>query len=513
MNKICELDETDQIDQIGQFTQGPRMNPVAVPPKLSQPPSLSQRAMLKKQAIRDRFDRLASERESWQRRASYYYDDQRRYLRFLVPEGLKVLEIGCGLGDQLAALKPRRGVGIDLSEAMIKKASERHPELEFLVGDGEALALDETFDVILLVDVVGHVLDVEATLKQLRHCCTPTTRVVIAYYNFLWEPVLSLLEWMGLKMPQDEQNWLSPADIRNLIRLADYEIVKAEWRLLLPTGIPILSTIVNRLFAYLPGLNPLSLCHYVVARMRTEPTDDLQPVSIVIPCRNEKGNIESAIARLPSFGAHQEFIFVDGHSTDGTPDEIQRVIAQYPEKDITLLVQDGTGKGDAVRRGFAQATGDILMILDADLTVPPEDLPKFYDAIASGKGEFINGSRLVYPMEHEAMRYLNLLGNKFFSMTFSWLLGERIKDTLCGTKVLFRRDYERIAANRSYFGEFDPFGDFDLLFGASKLNLKILEVPIRYQERTYGATNIHRFTHGWLLLKMTLFGFFRLKAV
>jgi len=123
------------------------------------------------------------------------------------------------------------------------------------------------------------------------------------------------------------------------------------------------------------------------------------------------------------------------------------------------------------------------------------------------------GSRLVYPMEHEAMRYLNLLGNKFFSMAFSWLLGERIKDTLCGTKVLFRRDYECIAANRSYFGEFDPFGDFDLLFGASKLNLKILEVPIRYQERTYGETNIHRFTHGWLLLKMTVYGFFRLKAV
>lgn len=489
------------------------MNPVAMPPQLSYSPSLSQRAILRKQAIRERFDRLASERESWQRRASYYYNDQRRYLQFLMPEGLRVLEIGCGLGDQLAALKPRRGLGIDLSEAMVKEASKRHPELEFRVGDGEALTLDETFDVILLVDLVGHVLDVGATLKQLRRCCTPTTRVVIAYYNFLWEPFLRLLERVGLKMPQEEQNWLSPADIRNLLRLADYEVVKAERRLLMPTGIPILSTIANRIVAYLPGLNHLCLCHYVVARMRTASTNEPQTVSIVIPCRNEKGNIEAAIARMPSFGRHQEVLFVDGYSTDGTPDEIQRVITQYPEKDIKFFVQDGKGKGDAVRKGFAHATGDILMILDADLTMPPEDLPKFYDAIASGKGEFINGSRLVYPMEHEAMRYLNLLGNKFFSMAFSWLLGERIKDTLCGTKVLFRRDYERIAANRSYFGEFDPFGDFDLLFGASKLNLKILEVPIRYQERTYGTTNIHRFTHGWLLLKMTVYGFFRLKAV
>jgi SAM-dependent methyltransferase len=489
------------------------MNLLAVPPQLSHSLSLGQKAMLKKQAIRDRFDGLASKRESWQRRASYYYNDQRRYLQFLIPEGLRVLEIGCGLGDQLAALKPQRGLGIDLSEAMVKEASKRHPELEFRAGDGEALALDETFDVILLVDLVGHVLDVEATLKQLRRCCTPTTRVVIAYYNFLWEPFLGFLEQVGLKMPQEEQNWLSPGDIRNLLRLADYEVVKAERRLLMPTGIPILSTIANRLLAYLPGLNHLCLCHYVVARMRTAPTNEPQTMTVVIPCRNEKGNIEAAIARLPSFGRRQEVIFVDGHSTDGTPEEIQRMITQYPEKDIKCLVQDGRGKGDAVRKGFAHATGDILMILDADLTMPPEDLPKFYDAIASGKGEFINGSRLVYPMEHEAMRYLNLLGNKFFSMAFSWLLGERIKDTLCGTKVLFRRDYERIAASRSYFGEFDPFGDFDLLFGASKLNLKILEVPIRYQERTYGATNIHRFTHGWLLLKMTVFGFFRLKAV
>ena len=489
------------------------MNPVATPTPLSHSPSLGQRAMLKKQAIREQFDRLASERESWQRRASYYYNDQRRYLRFLIPEGLKVLEIGCGLGDQLAALKPRRGLGIDLSEAMVKEASMRHPELEFQVGDGEALALNETFDAILLVDLVGHVLDLEATLKQLRRCCTPTTRIIIAYYNFLWEPFLGLLERVGLKMPQEEQNWLSPADIRNLLRLADYEVVKAERRLLMPTSIPILSTIVNRVLAYLPGLNHLCLCHYMVVRMRTASSHEPQTMSVVIPCRNEKGNIEAAIARLPSFGRHQEVIFVDGHSTDGTPDEIRRVITQYPEKDIKFLVQDGKGKGDAVRKGFAHATGDILMILDADLTMPPEDLPKFYDAIASGKGEFINGSRLVYPMEHEAMRYLNLLGNKFFSMAFSWLLGERIKDTLCGTKALFRSDYERIAANRSYFGDFDPFGDFDLLFGASKLNLKILEVPIRYQERTYGITNIHRFSHGWLLLKMTVYGFFRLKAV
>lgn len=467
----------------------------------------------RKSVIRERFDRLAETREYWQRKGSYYYEDQQRYMRFLIPDGLRVLEIGCGLGDLLAAVKPSRGLGIDISDMMVKEASRRHPELEFRVGDAELLDLDEKFDVIILADVMGHLLDVEAALRRLRACCTAKTRLVIAYYNFFWEPLLRLTEWLRLKMPQQQQNWLALQDIHNLLRLADYEVVKTERRLLLPKYVPIVSAVLNRFLAFLPGLNVLCLSHYIVARMRGARSVRECSTTIVIPCRNERGNIEPAIQRMPKFGGSQEIIFVDGHSTDGTPEEIERVRLAYPGKDIKFFVQDGKGKGDAVRKGFANASGDILIILDADLTMPPEDLPKFYDAIASDKGEFINGSRLVYPMEQQAMRFLNLLGNKFFSMAFSWLLNQRIKDTLCGTKVLFREDYERIVQNRSYFGDFDPFGDFDLLFGASKLNLKILEVPIRYQDRTYGTTNIHRFAHGWLLLKMTVYGFFRLKAV
>lgn len=472
-----------------------------------------QRDRLRKDEIAERFDRLSHERSHWQDKARYYYEDQLRYLRFLVPEGLKILEVGCGLGDQLAALKPKRGLGIDLSREMIKQASARHPEIEFRAIDVDDLDTKETFDVILLLDVIGHLLDVEATFKKLRRFCEPHTRLIVVYYNFLWEPFLRLAERLGLKMPQQQQNWLSPADIRNLLRLADCEVVKVENRFLSPKNIPLLSTVLNRFAVILPGINRLCLTQYVVARVRGLQDCQEFSVSIVVPCRNEMGNIEAAVTRLPPFATHQEIIFVDGHSTDGTVQEITRVMQKYPHKDIKLFVQDGKGKGDAVRKGFAAAAGDILMILDADLTMPPEDLPKFYDAIAHGKGEFINGSRLVYPMEQRAMRLLNLLGNKFFSMAFTWLLGERIKDTLCGTKVLFRKDYERIAANRGYFGSFDPFGDFDLLFGASKLNLKILEVPIRYQQRTYGTTNINRFQHGWLLLKMTVYGFFRLKAV
>ena len=335
----------------------------------------------------------------------------------------------------------------------------------------------------------------------------------LTFYNFLWEPILKLGELLGLKMPQQQQNWLSTEDIINLLNLANYQVVKSECRFLIPKWIPLISDLINRFIAPLPGIKKICLGRYIVARPLKLKENKDYSITILIPCKNEKGNIEAAVKRIPEFGNHQEIIYVDGHSTDGTPEEIERVISKYPHKSIKLMVQDGQGKGDAVRKGFAAAKGDILMILDADLTVPPEDLPKFYRAIAEDHGEFINGCRLIYPMEKQAMRLLNLFGNKFFSVMFTWLLDQRFKDTLCGTKVLFREDYKKIQRGREYFGEFDPFGDFDLIFGAIKNNLKVVEIPIRYRERTYGNTNISRFRHGWLLLKMTFFAFRKIKAI
>lgn len=471
-------------------------------------------AVKDKRTLINRFDALAPKRQEWIQKNRYYYDDQARYYRFLVPEGLSVLELGCGTGDLLQALKPSRGVGIDFSTEMIRRARERHPNLEFLEADIERLEnRGETFDIIILADVVGHLQDIEETFRSIRAFCRPETRIIVSYYSFLWEPVLKLGERLGLKMPQHHQNWLSSEDIGNLLNLAGYQVVKTESRLLLPKRIPWLSDFVNRYIGTLPGIRRLCLCRYIVARPLGLRENSAFSVSILIPARNEKGNIELAVTSIPDFGKHQEILFVEGHSSDGTLEEIVRVAKAYPDKDIKWMVQDGQGKGDAVRKGFAAAGGEILMILDADLTVPPEDLPKFYRAIADDIGEFINGTRLIYPMEKQAMRLLNLLGNKFFSMMFTWVLNQRFKDTLCGTKVLFKKDYEKIQGARAYFGDFDPFGDFDLIFGAVKQNLKVIEVPIRYRERTYGSTNINRFKHGWLLLKMTLFAYRKIKAI
>ncbi len=470
----------------------------------------------RKAAIRDWADRAAAERKKWIRRNAYYYAEDRRYMRFLVPEGLAVLDLGCGPGGLLAELRPARGVGVDFSERMIELARELHPELEFHVGDiedpGTLASIGGPFDVIVLSDTIGSLDDCQAALEALHPLCTRDTRVVVAYYSHFWEPILKLGEMVGLKTRQMPQNRLSSSDIAAILELADFQIVKREWRQLAPRRLLGLGPLINRFVGTLPVVRYLCLRNYVVARPAREMALGRVSASVVVPCRNEKGNIEAAVRRLPRLADDMEIIFVEGHSEDGTLEEMRRVQRAYPYLDIKVLVQQGRGKGDAVRTGFEAASGEILIILDGDLTVPPEDLPKFYRALADGKGEFVNGSRLVYPMERQAMPFLNHMANSLFSALFSWLLNQRFTDTLCGTKALGKRQYQRIAANRSYFGDFDPFGDFDLVFGASKLNLKVVEVPIRYRSREYGETQISRFGHGWLLVRMVVFAFFKLKA-
>jgi SAM-dependent methyltransferase len=471
----------------------------------------------RKQQIRRLADASAGERQLWLRRAAFFHREDLLYLKFLIGEGLRVLELGCGSGGLLAALKPAFGVGVDFSEGMIEQARKAHPDLTFLVGDVEDAAcirqLPGPFDVILIVDTLGALDDCQSMFESLHTLCTRETRLVIGYFSHLWYPALKLAEAVQLKMPQPPQNILSPADVRSLAGLAEFEAIKSETRVLLPFRLFGLGRLVNRFLAPLPLLDKLCLRHYTVCRSLRHAVPAARSTTVIVPARNERGNIEAAVKRIPRFVDDLEIIFVEGHSKDGTWQEIERVAAAYPQYDIKAMRQPGIGKADAVFSAFDVAGGDVLIILDADLTMPPEQLPKFFDAIASGKGEFVNGSRLVYPMERQAMRFLNLVANKVFSLLFSWLLSQRFTDTLCGTKAICRSDYLRLKAGRGYFGNFDPFGDFDLIFGASKLALKAVEIPIRYASRSYGETQISRFRHGLLLLRMVFFAFMRIKAM
>ena len=464
-----------------------------------------------REARRSHWDAVARKRDSWRGMGLWYHRRLEQIYRFLISPGERVLEIGSGTGDLLKAVLPKTGMGVDFSAEQVTRARERYPEIEFIQADAHDLsAIEGRFDAIILSDLINELWDVQRVLEQIKPLCTSRTRIIINFHSRFWEIPLEITQLLNLATPTLAQNWFTRQDVVNMLNLSGFETIRSWKEILLPLP---LGGFFNRFLVRFWPLSEFALVNFLVARPHPALVHGEPVVSVVIPARNEAGNIKAIFERVPPMGRDTELVFVEGHSRDNTYTAIEREIAAHPATPSMLLQQAGIGKADAVRTGFEHASGDILMILDADLTVPPEDLPRFYKALVSGKGEFINGVRLVYPMEEQAMRNLNFLGNKFFSVAFSWLLGQPIKDTLCGTKVLWKKDYEVIAANRSYFGDFDPFGDFDLIFGAAKQNLKIVDLPIRYRERTYGSTNISRWKHGILLMRMVAFAARRIKFV
>jgi 2-polyprenyl-3-methyl-5-hydroxy-6-metoxy-1,4-benzoquinol methylase len=463
---------------------------------------------------RQYWEEYAATASKWASHRRYYQRRLAEIYKLSVPPGMRILELGCGEGDLLAKLEPAYGYGIDLSPRLIGTAKSRYPGLHFETADAGNLQLEGEFDFIICSDLLNDLWDVQTVFEQIAGHCHPGTRILINCYSRLWEGPRHLAEALGLAKPQLSQNWLTVEDIQNLLTLAGFELVRTSAEILCPVRVPLVDTLCNRYLVKVWPFRWLGLTNFIVARPVPALAVSPEPiVTVVVPARNEAGNIAAILDRVPTMGAGTELIFVEGNSSDGTYERIEQEIAGRAGCTAKLYKQTGRGKGDAVRLGFERSSGELLMILDADLTVPPEDLPRFYEAWRLGRGDFINGVRLVYPMEQKAMRFFNLLGNKFFSLAFTWLLSQSVKDSLCGTKVLSRVHYQAIAANRAYFGEIDPFGDFDLLFGAARYNLKILGLPIRYRERKYGETNIQRWKHGVVLLRMVLLASRRIRFV
>jgi len=461
------------------------------------------------------FDWVADNDTNPRKKQNSFHKQIARLLRHHVRPGARVLEWGCGRGDLLNALEPKRGLGIDLSPKMIEQAQERNQsdKLEFRVGDLQSQAPDEKFDAILLDYLSGYLTDIQKAFANVYTSCHPRTRIYITSLNNVWKPFFWLGQKLGLVLKQPASNWLTTDDLVNLLELSNFEVVKKSSEQLFPFEIPLITPFFNRFVARLPLFRHLGVSLFIVARPVMKPQLQGQySCSVILPARNESGHIKPALDRIPVLGQETELIIVEGNSTDDTWEVIQREVAAYSGPlTVSFMKQPGKGKWDAVQAGFEKARGDIIVIQDGDLTAPPEDLPKFYDAIISGRAEFANGSRLVYPMESEAMRALNFCGNKFFAIALSFVIDRPIKDSLCGTKMLLRDDYQRLIKRIEEFGEFDPYGDFNLIFGSALLDLAIRDIPVRYRDRAYGDTNISRFAGAALLMRMTWFGLRKLR--
>jgi SAM-dependent methyltransferase len=472
--------------------------------------------------VRSFYDDLGAGREQWIARSRYYYAALTDLLRFIVPPGRRVLDVGCGNADQLAALSPSLGIGVDLSQSMIDLARRKHPGLALHRQAAEELHLPEHevrgeaggFDFVVMVNVVGELADVLVALKRLRPLVHADTRLVIVYYNHLWEPLVGPAARLGLKLDNPTQNWLSPGDLRGLLHLGGFEVVKSGMRMPCPKYVPGVAELMNDVLGRLPLIQQLGFVRFVVARpslpLSRPPAD--YSATVVVPCKNEEGNVPAIPDRVPEMGAFTEIVFVDDQSDDATGARVRDAIAAHPGRRIKLVAGPGRGKGAAVRAGLAEASGDVLMILDADMTVMPEDLPAFFEAITANKGELVMGTRLVYPLGAEAMRTANILGNKLFAWAFTFLLEQRITDTLCGTKVVMRRNYTRLLEARALFGDLDRWGDYDWIFGAAKCNLKIVEIPVHYVERVAGESKMgKRLRNGLVMLRMCWLALRRLK--
>lgn len=469
----------------------------------------------RKRTVAENYRQISHQRKRWIDNNRYYYESISRILRFLVEPEKKVLLLRSDLGDFLAAVRPREGLGIDYCEELAVHAKKRHPRLQFIEGDFENLPVEGVFDYVLSVNLIDDIVDVEKHFLELRKVSDERTRIIIINHNFLWYPLLKIGEKLRLKIKQPMLNWLSLSDISNLLHISGFEIITQRQAILFPKYIPLVSWIMNGFFARLPLINRLCFLQILVAKKIEKPHPESNfSVSVIVPCKNERENIAGAATRIPKMGAGTEIIFIDDKSDDGTGEEIRRWMKEFPDADIKLFLGPGISKSRAVWEGFRHATGDVLMILDADLTVMPEELPYFFSALVAGKGEFINGSRMVYPMEKEAMRPLNVIGNKFFSVIFSYVLGCPIKDTLCGTKVFWRRDYERMQKYFHTWGTEDRWGDYELLFSASRIHLKIIDLPVHYTSRVFGETKMtKRLTNGIIMLKMSIAAFRKLKLI
>ncbi len=448
------------------------------------------------------------------KRNKYYLKDLIKLSNHLIPEERSIIEFGSKGGEVVSCLKNKTKVGIVFENKLLHLGRKKYPKTKLVeFSSWRKLKRLEKFDYILLNHVLSDVEDIQDFISKIKKFCKKDTKIIVFQFNFLWKPLLDLVEAMGLKMKRrKEPNWLSVEDTTNVFYLESFERIKSANSFLFPLNLGFVSNFVNRFLAPLPIVNKLCLTNYIV--FRQVPQKREYSVSVIIPARNEAGHIQGVINKIPRLGKKTEIIFVEGHSKDDTFNVIKKEIEKYNGPHLCKLYkQKGTGKADAVRLGFNRASGDILMILDADLTVAPRDLKKFYNSCSKGSGDLVIGSRLIYPMEKDVMRTLNYMGNKIFGLLFTFLLGQQIKDTLCGTKAILRVNYQKIQANRKVFGDFDPFGDFDLIFGASKLNMKIVEVPVRYRQRRYGSTNISRFRHGILLSKMVLFAAAKIKFI
>lgn len=455
--------------------------------------------------IRKHFDAIAKDYDYYKKKNGYYHTQIKKFYKQIIPEGSSVLEVGCATGDLLDYLKPSYGLGIDISRNMIEEAKRKHPGLDLVHGEISSIFARSDFDFIILSNLLDYIDDIYTFFVSLKRWMGEYTKLIINHNNPLWAPLIRIGAKFWLRTADAKRNFVTLRDACNLLEVLDFDISEKGFRLILPIYIPVVSHLVNKLFPRLYGINNFSSLQYIICRKRQLASKKKQlSCTVVIPCHNEEQNLVECVRRVSSPGSFTEIIIVDDGSIDNTF-QIAKQISEQDPRVRAIRLEKNLGKGNAVKVGFDNARGDVLIILDADMTVAPEDIPKFFNTIADGAAEFVNGTRMIYPMEKKAMKFLNFFGNKMFGVITSIILGQRNTDVLCGTKALLKRHYKYIKI------EDCKWGDFDLLYGAAKLKLKLVEMPVHYKKRVSGSSKMKAIKHGIGMIRSCFLMFWKLE--
>lgn len=446
----------------------------------------------------------------------YFHQSVNRAFRFLVPEGKSLLYYGRYIPGLLPGLKSSRCVVVShdppTGDDLAAMEAER---VQFIHSAYDAYRPEGTFDYVILHGALGESHDICTLLRSVRSVCTPATRLIIYQHNYLWQGVIALAERLKIIEKGATQNWISVRDLSAALNGMGFQVVRSFRQMLCPFRFGGLGRLINGVATLLPVLDFFNLNQYIVARpvgAAAAAEKKYSSLSIVLTVRDERGNIEPVVKTLPAICPDQEILFVEGHSSDGTREEIERVMGLYPEKNIRVMSQPGKGQGDAIRTGFRAARGDVIILYEGDGTSLPEDIRFFYDALDSGRFEFVEGSRFIYPFDERSMPLLNKVGNIFFARWFSWFLGQHTTDVLSGIKAISKKEFATIDEHWGFMGLDDPFGDFELLYGAFRFGLTCCEIPMHYQPRTYGVSKSRVFRHGAYLLRMAARGFLMFRA-
>tara|TARA_B110000977_G_scaffold125183_1_gene160299 strand:+ start:1495 stop:2904 length:1410 start_codon:yes stop_codon:yes gene_type:complete len=422
-------------------------------------------------------------RENFLKKKNFLFDEISKALNYLINDSNYVKFFCCGNSSIVNKVNSKNIYINEINNTFINSLTKSEIKKE------DEINKNLNFDHIVIADI-EHQKFITKNLIDLNEKIDNECRVIVLSKSIFWSTLINFYKKIKNIGP-DKNNFLPYSNLRKIFLNTNFEIVKNEKIIFFPFQFSLLTKFINQIFRF-PVLNFFCMINLTVLKkvQKKNYQAEGKKISFIIPCKNEGGNIKFFYEKIINSTINAEFLFGNDNSSDNTLDEIKKLQQAIPNKEIKIYDGPGVCKSENVYKGINLASGEIILIYDADLTVSFDDLVNSINLLLKTDADFINCTRMIMPQQKNAMKFLNFYGNLFFAFLFSILFKQKITDTLCGTKIFFKKDWEQIKKYNNTWGAKDLWGDFDLLLGAYKNNLKIVENPISYTDRKEDETKM-----------------------